>query len=370
MAGTPFTIYPADVSFTIFDIPNRAVLASMSADPKKPSLLTLQQMRTINAVQIIGKSSRARGNALRLPMFGRVGYEMITSSHAVLDGFVYGFSSYVQGFDPTANPPLETSVLAANPAIEGINIPLVPLAIFSDPAGVNPQSWEFQVENSVDISSPAALAYGTMVVTLGNLNLNANQLYDPDTVNATFLTIGTNYSSNPPSHYSTDGNNQTIDNQIRNGFGIAPADYLGYYANNGNLPLALDTTMNPPGPLFCPGTPIGPTPGTPDAETLAASLWSLQNIPMVWPLFAGYDTSNPPNAIINGFVVARVTAVQIALVDGQPAVQVELTPSLRSTKTALTYASRWPTTQAAGSPFFSFRFPNAYVKRIRVMWDK
>ena len=368
VAGKPFFIKPVDVSFNIVDIPNRFTVASMSADPKKPVSLTVQQMRAINAVQIVGKSTHARGNALHLPIFGRTGYQMITGSVAVLDGYVYGFSPYVQGFDPTANPPLQTAVIAANPAVEGINIPLVPLAIFSDPTGLNPQSWESQVESSVDFSSPAALAYGTMTLTIGNLNLNVGQIYDPNTVNSTFLTIGTNYGSNPPSKYSTDGTNQTINNQIVNGAGIAPADYLQYYASNGNVPFALDTTTNPPGPLFCPGTPIGPTPGTPDAQTLADSLWSMQNIPMVWPLFAGYDSSNPPRAIVNGFVVARVIGVETVLIAGQPAIQVQLIPSLRSTKTALTYVSNWPTTQPA--PYFSFRFPNVYVKRIRLMWDK
>jgi hypothetical protein len=370
VAGKPLAIVPADISFNIIDIPSRTIIGSMSADPRKVSSLSLQQMRSINAVQILGQSTNARGNALRLPMFNRDGYQMITRTHAVLDGFVYGFSPYVQGFDPTANPPLRNAFAAADQTIEGINIPLAPLAIFSDPTGINPQSWEFQVESGVDFSSPAALDYGTMTLTLGNLNLDAGQRYDPAIVNATFLAIGTNYISNPPSLYATDGANQTIDNQIRNGTGIAPADYLKYYEGNGNLPFALDPTVDPPGPLFCPGTPVGPAPGTPDGQTLAESLWSLQSIPMIWPLFAGYDSSNPPRVVISGFVVARVSGVQVVEIDGQLVVQVELTPSLRATRTALTYVSRWPTTQPAPSAFFSFRFPNAYVKRIRLMWDK
>lgn len=329
--------------------------------------ITLQQMRGINSVRVAGHSKPSRGNALRLPLFSGAGYPMKTRSQAVLDGYVYGFSPYVQGFDPTAYPPLQTVVAASDPALEGINIPLVPLAIFSDPTGLNPQSWEYQVESSIDFTSPIALAYGTMTITLGNLNLDATQIYDSGTVNAAFLAIGTNYASNPPSNYSIDGVNQTINNQIFNGTGIAPADYLAFYTGNGNLPFVLDTTIDPPGPLFCPGTPVGPTPGTPDAQALADSLATLQNIPMVWPLFAGYDTAAPPNVLVSGFVVARVSSVQTVVIGNQSVIQVQLTPSLRATKTALTYVNNWPTTQPSPSAFFSFRFPNAYVKRIRLV---
>ena len=93
---------------------------------------------------------------------------MLCRSEAVLDGYVYGFSPYVLGFDPTANPPLQTAITPSDPIAEGMNIPLVPLAIFSDPTGSNPQSWEYQVESGVDFGSPSALAYGIMTITIGS----------------------------------------------------------------------------------------------------------------------------------------------------------------------------------------------------------
>jgi hypothetical protein len=367
VGGKPLNILPADVSFDIVQIPSRAIVGSQSADPTVASALTPTQRRSINAVQVVGRRTKGRGSPLTLPLFNGIGYQMTTRSEAVLDGYVYGFTPYVMGFDPTASPPLETAVTPSNPIAEGLNIPLVPLAIFSDPTGSSPQSWESQVESSVDFTSPNALAYGTMTITIGNANFSAAQLYNGGTLNATFLAIGTNYTTNPPNKYMSDGTNRTINDQILNGSGIAPADYFAFYTGNGNLPLALNRTTDPPGPLVCPGTPVGPFPDTADFATLAGSLASLRNVPMVWPLFTGYDASIPPKVIVSGFVVARVSGVQPMTVAGQTCLQVQLTPSLRATKTALTYVSQWPTTQPAPSAYFPFRFPNAYVKRIRLM---
>ena len=366
VTGKPLQILPADVSFDIVNIPKRTIVGSRSTDPTISDSLTLAHLRSINAVQVVGRNTRARGSPLRLPIFNAKGYDMVTVSEAVLDGYVYGFSPYVQGFDPTANPPLETAVTPPNPIIEGLNIPLVPLAIFSDPTGINPQSWEYQVESGVDFASPTALAYGTMTITIGNATFDPTLQYDPGTFNAALLAIGTNYLTNPPSKYVNDGANRTINDQIANGSGIAPADYYSYYTSNGNARLALNMATDPPKPFACPGTPVGPDPAFVDFAVLKDSLTSLGR-PMVWPLFTGYDNSSPPKVLISGFVVARVSAVQPVILDSKLCMQVQLTPSLRATKTALTYVSNWPTTQPEPSPYFQFRFPNAYVKRIRLM---
>jgi hypothetical protein len=370
VGGKAFNIEAGDVFFDIVNIPGRCIYGTMPADPTvaiNGPALTLQQQRTINAVQVVGRSVNSRGNSLTFPIFNHFGWEMMTRSEAVLDGYVYGFSPYVQGFDPTASPAPQSAFTPVNPIVEGLSIPLAPIAIYSDPQGNSTQSWENQVESTVNFASPTALSYGTMTITLSNGNLSTTQQYDPTMFNATFLCLGTNYCSSPPSKYSSDGLNRTINDQIVNGSGIAPQDYYTFYTSNSNQRLVLDTSTDPPGPLYIAGTPVGPAPATADYTTLKNSLLSLQNTPMIWPLFNGYDASMPPRVIVSGFVVARVSAVQDTTVAGQTCVQAQLTPSLLATRTALTYTNSWPTTQPEPSPYFQFRFPNAYVKRIRLM---
>ena len=60
VAGKTLNITPADVSFDIMQIPSRSIGGSQSADPTAASSLTLSQQRTINAVQVVGRSTRAR----------------------------------------------------------------------------------------------------------------------------------------------------------------------------------------------------------------------------------------------------------------------------------------------------------------------
>jgi hypothetical protein len=108
VAGKRLKLHSSDVSFDIIDIPSRSVLGIQSADPAKPTTLTLAQQRTINAVTVVGRRTKARGTALSLPFFGKKGYQMTTQSVAVMDGYVYGFSPYVMGIDPTANPPIHS----------------------------------------------------------------------------------------------------------------------------------------------------------------------------------------------------------------------------------------------------------------------
>jgi hypothetical protein len=167
-------------------------------------VLTLPELRRINSVHVMGKSGcDSKENNLRFPLYGRGRFQAVTRSEAVLDGFVYGFHTHPEG---------------------AINIPMLPAALHE-------RSWRAQVESAVDPSfatpTDGPLPYGDFIVHLGAVP------HDPEArlpgVYAPILRIGTSNAAEALTQF--DAKNP----------GITPRQYGVYLAASAQKPFALDT---------------------------------------------------------------------------------------------------------------------------------
>jgi hypothetical protein len=145
VGGKSFDVRTADVFFDIVDVCQRNIHGTMHAEANSElgMPLTLAQKRRINSVQVVGKSVEERENALRLPFCAFFSKKMITRADAVLDGHIHGFHT-----DPCGS----------------INIPLAPIALCD-------AKWREQVEKWVDPTfatpSDGPLPWGDCKVTIG-----------------------------------------------------------------------------------------------------------------------------------------------------------------------------------------------------------
>jgi hypothetical protein len=355
VAGKSFGLHVEDVAYSITNLQTRTsdgLISALESPASNAATFSLTQKRAINAVQVTGRSTKARGNAMRLPIFNRMSWEMTTRSEAVLDGYVYGFHT-----DPSGE----------------INIPMAPI-------GLNARSWAVQVESSVDLSrerpADGRLPFGDFKVMLGAI------AQDPDSNDSSKIA--------PMIHFGTSTLTEAISQLNSTNPGILPAQYDLFFQANNRQPLALDAaTLR----LSLPTAPQ-PNRDNTDLGMLESKLRGLSTTRLIWPLISGYNDGNPQRqAVITGFVAARIIDVKRTSyrlltdrngdavpgskeqgtceegMDDQgrtrrPYDVLELTlhPTLLATSTAMVFVKDWPRTDQ--NPF---RFPNAYVKKIRLI---
>jgi hypothetical protein len=353
--GKRFELRGEDIEFHCTDVQARTSRGSMAAVDPPESALTLAQKRGLNSVQVTGHHTTSRGNAVPLPILGGISWEMSTRSEAVLDGYIYGFHA-----DPLGE----------------VNIPLAPI-------GLNARSWMEQVEAPVDrtLATPAKgrLPFGDFKVMLGAI------AQDPDYHDCTKIA--------PMIHVGTTTLAQSAMQLSPHNPGITPAHHQAHLKANNNLPFALDPT-----------TLQLPLSAAPHANQdnggigpMEANLLGLKNknTRLIWPLISGYNNSakEQRKAVITGFVAARVINVKRVsyhlLTDkngdtvpgskkqgsGEEGtddkgltrhqyeiLELTLHPTLLATSTAMVFVRDWPMGEQ-----HQFRFPNAYVKTIRLL---
>ncbi len=302
--GQPFVLLPnpnnlasGDVVFGTLDQPRGStfVVATGVNDPTNSALAM------INTVQINAWLTRARGNAPSLFLGGLLGLTSVdihAASAAMLDRDVIGFR-------PLGQQPLK----------------LAPLAIFSDPSGMDSKSWQYQIEEK---------------------NAPDNYRYD---AGSHMFVLGPPGDGLPemPIVMATDPSQEGIANVGLLYLGFSDASEIGQQLVMGVTPdqlvsfgsqLVLEPSDNR---LRVPGSDIGPAAGSTDLTSIQNGLEQLQQSgePRVWPLYCGLDGSGQP--ILCGFVAARVVTVN-APAGGT--FTFSLQPTMISTATAVTDASR------------------------------
>ncbi len=363
VAGRPLELRAEDVVFSITDVKTRSTQAWMyAAGPNVNSAippLTLAQKRTINGVQVYCRTALERGKTIRMPFLTGMAWDVASRSEAILDGYVYGFQT-----DP------------GTPEHPGtINIPLAPL-------GLSEQSWREQVEANVQLpeaySSDERLPYGDFKVMIGAIPQDPHA-YDCRVI-APILYFGTATIAEATSQFNADNP------------GITPTQYGVYLQTNAQNPFALDLktlkTTLPAAPHS-----IG---GDDNLATLESNLQGLKKTEkrLIWPLISGYNDANAQKkAIITGFVAARIIQVRRVsyhlltdrngeTVPGSKkegpcdegldnegrlrrryeVLELTLHPTLLATSTSMVFVQDWPTGDQ-----FEHRFPNSYVKKIRLI---
>jgi len=273
------------------------VVATNVQDPTNTALAS------VNAVQVNAWLTRARGNAPGLVFGGLAGLGSVdvhAAAAAMLDRDVIGFR-------PLGQQPLK----------------LAPLALFSDPSGADTRSWQYQIEEG---NAPDSYRYDPVQHTFvldsagdGLHELQAVLALDPSqasTANVSVLYLGFSDASGAGQQLCT---GVTVD-QLQ-GFGGQ---------------LVLEASDNR---LAVPGSDVGPAAGNADLSALQQGLQQLQQSaePRVWPLYCGLNGTGQP--VLCGFVAARVITVTGAA-SGQPIFTFTLQPTMISTATAVTDATR------------------------------
>jgi hypothetical protein len=258
--------------------------------------LTLAQA---DAISITGRRITQRNTGIPVilgSMALRSRWDLQGTTLARLDRDVYGFRAEV-----------------------GLNIPLVPIGVLSDPNAVNPLSWENQtiVGTGADTNLDAI---DEIVVSI-QLAPNGN----PAASNGCLLTIGTT----------------PIATQVTAGISVTDLPPNGILALD---PLPLNTVQYP-------GTGLGPALATPPLTNLETALNTLQstNAVRIWPLVL--DCTPPPGgASINAFIAARVLTVQT--IAGPPdLLRIRLQPAMLSVPRMLTDPARRNLAHLVPSPY-------------------
>lgn len=303
-----------DVVFGRLDAPRSQVFVTAPVDVTSPD----PQIVTMNAIRVRADQSQSHGTAVALflgPLIGQ----------GTIDVRDYGtalFDRDVVGFRPWGVP----------------NVPMVPLAVFSDPTGTGERSWQYQVElmNGTDdfafdrltkSFAPGSDSLHEMELLIA---LDAAQLAD---ANVTILNLG-----------ATDGTK--FASQVTDG--ISGADLAGVGGQ-----ILLDDMQQE----LLPGEEVGPPEGSGDLDLLRAALDTLRarGEARVWPLYTSFNAITG-EIQVTGFVAARVVEVG-AVNPGRP-LRVVLQPAVMASSTALTDAAR----RMAGTASV-----NPYVGKIRVV---
>ncbi len=276
-------------------------------------------LSAVNAVRVRLDRTRRRKAAVRLPglpLVGRLAVDMRAVSCAMLDRNVLGFR-------PVLRKP----------------IPLVPIALLSDPSGRARGSWEYQVERRGGTDQLAfdreACAFRGEADGLPEMRVRLGPVApgEVEPPNAALLHLGV-------------GDLGGLARQVRLGVGREHLEDFG-----GELVLGPDNRK----PV--PGTTQGPAPGTRGYALLQQALAELcrSGEPRAWPLFVGTDgDSGMP--VLSGFVAGRVGCVVEAGEGGGLTFLVQ--PAVMSTVTAVTERAA-----PAGAP----GAPNAYLCRVRLV---
>jgi Flp pilus assembly protein TadG len=310
--GQPLALDPnpsnaprGDVVLGIVDRPSSRLFT-----PVDFSDSTNSQLLMINAMRITGRRTRARGNPAPFlfgKLMGTASANVIVSATAMLDRDVIGF-----------RPP------------PGGSIPLVPIALLSDPTGQNPATWEFQVaqRGGTDVWRfdrptrtflPGSDGLFEMQVTLGS--------------NGCLLQLGVPTAADAAT-------------QVTGGVTALQLADLG-----GELVLGPDNSLTVPGFPNC-----GPPPASADLDTLRDALTALNQTGELraWPLYVGTDGTG---VVLDGFVAARVANVTPVGADGT--LSFTLQAGVMVVSTAVTDASR----RDAGAP----GLPNPYLAQLRLV---
>lgn len=271
------------------------------SDPTNPDVLA------VNAVRVVARRTRDRGNPAGLLLgtwLAMPSADVVAAATAFLDRDVIGFRS-------TA----------------GQALPVVPIALLSDPTGANPLAWEAQAARGPDVYrfDPASRTFAPGSDGLHEVRVQIAQ-------NGCLLEAGVTTVAGAAA--------QVVG-------GVQPGQ-----APDG-IVLGPDNTLTV---LTFPG--CGPAPDTSDATLLQAALAQLQasGEARAWPLFRGAGPASG-TAVLTGFVAGRVANVA-APAAGQP-VTFTLQPAQLATATAVTDASR----RGAGGA----HVVNPYVCKVRLV---
>lgn len=235
-----------------------------------------EQLTSINAVRIIGRRTKARGNpagTLASRAFGLSFVDMTATSTALLDHNIIGFRQN------TSQP-----------------LPLAPLALLSDPTGANTQSWEYNVSEQNGPLVDNGLLHGLNV-----------QLTPPG-------------SGSPPNGFALQLGTTDIGTQLQ--VGVTTADLQDFGGQ-----FVLDATNHLAVPLL----------GATGFTDLTAALTALQTsaAQRIFPLYSSYNaTAN--EVLLSGFVAARVVSVQSM----NGGVTFTLQPTVMAVPAAITDAAR------------------------------
>jgi Flp pilus assembly protein TadG len=289
--GEPLVLDPnptnapdGDLVFGLVD-PARGLAFAAAGDVSEP---TNPSVLAVNAVRVVARRTGDRGNPAGLPLgrwLGTSSADVLAAATAFLDRDVIGFRS-------TAGRPL----------------PVVPLALLSDPTGANPLAWEAQAANG-----PDALQFDRASRTFAPGSDGLREVQVQLARNGCLLEAGVT---------------TVLDASAQVVAGVPPAQ-----APDG-IVLGPDNTLTA---MTFPG--CGPAADTPDGALLQAALTQLQASAEVraWPLYRSTGAGSG-TAVLTGFVAARVASVA-APAAGQP-ITFTLQPAQLATATAVTDAAR------------------------------
>jgi Flp pilus assembly protein TadG len=297
-------------------------------------------LKETNTVRVTARRTEERGNPINImggPFLTLMPTDAVIRSTATLDRDVVGFR-------PAGRIP----------------VPLVPVALLSDPTGKNRDSWEFQVEHhgggdhwrfDRDLYLAVRDDKGgdglfEMKVNLGSAPRHGDRKgksegKGEERPNACLLLFGA-------------GDTADLFRQITSGLTEQDLQQLG-----GELRLGVDNKR-----ASVPGVPWGPGGGSAESQLLLRALEELRlkGAPRVWPLFQGmHPDSGMP--VLTGFVAARVVDVrwgQAGSKSSQAGSNLSFTvqPCAMSTVTALTDPGRRGLGEAV---------PNRYVCKVRLV---
>jgi hypothetical protein len=197
---------------------------------------------------------------------------------------------------------------------------LAPLALFSDPSGMDPRSWQYQVEVK---NAPDAYRYDPAQHQF-ILDAKGDGLHELAAVMT--LDASKAAAANVSVLYLGFSDASGVGQQLANGVTVDQLKPVGGQ-------LVLEPSDNR---LAVAGNATGPAAGSMDLVSLQQGLQQLQESaePRVWPLYCGFDGTGQP--VLCGFVAARVVTVT----GGSPLFAFTLQPTMISTATAVTDASR------------------------------
>jgi hypothetical protein len=278
-----------------------------------------EALNAINTVRILACRLKARGNPAEPPLRGLTLLpfaDVAAASTATLDRDIVGFR------------PLGTRPL-----------PIVPLAVLSDPTGENPASWESQIEDGDQDNYRFDRDAKVFVPGQDQLPELEVQLACPGgsvagPANGAVLTVGI-------------GTAVDLAAQVLDGITAEHLQSLGRQ-------MVLDANNQ----LLVSGLTISDPSGSDGLAAISAGLMKLQATAekRVWPLYR-VSEEHADAVVVAGFVAARVVQVQ-PLQDGQP-----LTFTLQPTMMAVSTAVTDPTRRGVnGAPV-----PNPYVVKVRLV---
>jgi hypothetical protein len=286
-----------DIVLGFFDASSKVMQPASPNDWDSPLL---------NAVEVTSHRTRERGTPVGLfftRLFQLDSANVAASSTAFLDRQVIGFR-------PT----------------QSLNVPLMPIALFSDPTGLDELTWEYQVDKPLSLGGGGMDAFSFNKLTRRWLHADEGGQGDGlpefvlkiplgsviDETNGALLRLGKQDS-------------RTLPRQMLQGLGVDDLE-----AQQGQLQLSWDGLL-----------PIEEA-AIPGSNSLAQIIEVLETLSKngdarLWPLYLpGPATTDASGlALLRGFVAARVCAVE----KNDKYLEVILQPTILTTGTALTSAN-------------------------------